>query len=224
MIQTEQASDLSKLSILPGQAVNIELGEDQRFQTQLLGINPHHTVLIATPMLGKNRPLLVRKDQLINVRFFTKKVACAFQCKVRHICTTPYNYLHLTYPSKIIIDEIRRASRVLANVRVQVQNKTQPQYDKTAGGIVDISTVGAKLETIDPIGEVGDVLLLTAMVQIGRIKRLVTWDAHIKTTFDRYDLTNSTAAYGVEFDYLNDLDYLALHGYVNGQIAKGVEI
>jgi len=224
MSNNEQASDLSNLSILPGQSVNIELNDDQRYKTQLLGINPQHTVLIATPILGKDRPLLVRKGQLINVRFFTKKVACAFQAKVRHICTTPYHYIHLTYPNKVIIDEIRRASRVMADVSVSALNKTQPQYDKSAGGIVDISTAGAKLETIDPIGEVGDVLLLTAMVHIGRIKRLVTWDAHIKTIFNRYDLANSSAAYGIEFDYLNDLDYLALHGYVNGQIAKGVEI
>ena len=67
MSDKEQASELSNLSILPGQPVNIELEDDQRFKTQLLGINPNHSVLISTPILGKDRPLLVRKGQLINV-------------------------------------------------------------------------------------------------------------------------------------------------------------
>ena len=218
------SQDLNKLGINAGQTMNIEVGEDQRYQTQLLGFYPGKSVLIATPMLAGDRPLLLRKDQALIVRFFAQRVACAFKAKVRHLCTTPFHYIHLSYPGKVEVGEIRKAARVMANVQVSVLNKSQPELDKISGAIVDISTVGAKLETMVDIAKSGDVLMLTAMVSIGRIKRLVNWDVEVKTTLDRYDLENSSAAYGVEFHYLNDLDYLALHGYVNGQIAKGAEL
>ncbi len=217
--------ELSKLRLAPGTGLHIEInGNDgQKYPVKLIGFIPTKTVLITTPVLANGRPLLIRKDQEMVVRFFANKLAGAFKSKVRHICTTPYHYLHLTYPGSVETGEVRKAERVLANVAISAINNTRPEYDSTSGAIVDISTSGAKLETLQPIGKPGDILMLTAKVQVGRVTRVVTWEATIKIQLDKYEMMNSTAAYGIEFGYLNDLDYLAMQAYVNAQLVKGLQ-
>jgi len=216
--------DLAKIQPSSGISVSLELvaNPGQKYQSKLIGYMPGRSVLVATPMLANDRPLLVRKEQEVIVRFFANKNACAFKSDVKHMCTTPFHYLHLTYPPMVETGEIRKAERVVANVQVSVINKSRPEYDTVSGAIVDISTVGAKLETLQPVGEVADILMLTAKVQVGRVTRIVTWDAEIKNELDKFDMNNSVAAYGIEFHYLNDLDYLALHAYVNSQLAKKI--
>lgn len=217
--------DLNKLRLLPGSNMHLELASNpgQKYQTRLIGYYPGRSVLVTTPMLANDRPLLVRKEQEVVIRFFSNKSACAFRSEVRHLCTTPFHYLHLSYPGQVEVGEIRKSERVLANVQVSVINKSRSEYDTVSGAIVDISTTGAKLETLQPIGDIGDVLMLTAKVKVGRVTRLVTWDCEIKSDLDRFDMVNTVAAYGIEFHYLNDLDYLALHALVYSQLARGIE-
>lgn len=219
-------TELSRLGIVPGQNMNLELAasEGQRHQARMIGVMPQRSVLVGTPMIGENRPLLVRKEQEVIVRFFSNKTACAFRSVVRHICTTPFHYLHLSYPPQVEVGEIRKASRVMANINISAINKSQHGVEAIPGGVVDLSTVGAKIETMQPIGDVGDVILLTAKIEIGRLKQIVSWEVEIKIVLDKLDLKNSQAAYGVEFRYLKDPDYLALHAYVNAQIAKGAQL
>ena len=215
--------DLQKLQIPHGIRLNIELTANpgQKYQSKLIGYVYGKSVLVTTPMLANDRPLLLRKDQEVVVRFFSNRNACAFKSAVKHICTTPFHYLHLAYPPLVEVGEVRKAERVLAKISVSVVNKNQPEYDTANGAIVDISTAGAKLETMVPIGGPGDTLLMTTKLRIGHISRIVHWEAKIIAELDRFELANSVAAYGLEFCELTDLDYLALHGFVYGQMVRG---
>lgn len=217
--------DLQALKLQASIAAQLRVGNDESLHNcTLLGLCVGKSVLLSTPMLGPARPLLLRKDQSVMLRFYAQGCACSFQSKVKHLCTTPYHYLHLYYPSKIHTEAIRRAKRVMASLRVTVLNKSQSHYDRIAGGIIDISTLGAKLETVEPIGQVGDTLMITTKVNVGRVSRLVNWDAQIKTELDQFEMRNTLAAYGVDFLYLQDMDYLALHAYVHSQTVKGAEL
>jgi len=217
--------DLTKIKLPPWAAINIEIDSQkgQKYPARLVGFYPNRTVCISTPMIGQDRPLLLRKDQKVIVRFFANKIACAFIAPVVHVCTTPYHYFHLQYPAQVETGTIRKADRVPANISVSVINKTNPKIEKVSGSIVDISIVGARLETIKPVGKPGDKLVLNSKVSIGRVSRLVTWESEVKVTLDKLSMKNATAAYGLEFGHLKDLDYLALIAFVNTQLAKGLE-
>lgn len=217
--------EFSKLRLNPGSQLSLEIigSEGQKHQVKLIGYISTRTLLVTTPMLANDRPLLVRKDQEVVIRFFANRTAGAFKTKVRHICTTPYHYLHLTYPGNVETGEVRKAERVLANVPVSAINESQKHSDNCAGAIVDISTSGAKLETRLAIAAVGDTLKLTAKLQVGRVTRVVSWKAKVKVAIDRFDLEDTEAAYGLEFGYLSDTDYLALQAYVSTQLVKGLQ-
>ena len=215
--------DLSKMRLPAGLGINMEIADSdgKRFNATLIGLVPGRTVLVTTPMLSESRPLLLRKEQTLICRFFWQKVACAFRSQVVHICTTPFHYLHLGWPLSVEVGTVRKSERVQANLQVNVVNQSDAGWERTYGGIVDLSTTGARLETAEPAGAVGDKILLNSKVVVGHVTRLISIEAIIRAELDKYLLSNSTAAYGIEFKYLSDIDFLALQAFVNAQLARG---
>lgn len=216
-------NDLAKLHLTAGLSINIEVAGDEgkRHKATLIGLVPNRSVLVTTPLLGEGRPLLLRKDQAIVCRFFSHKVACGFRSQVMHLCTTPLHYLHLRWPQSVEIGNVRKSERVVANLQVSVVNQSNESWQRGFGAIVDLSTTGAKLETIEPVGDVGDTVLVTGKVIVGHVTRLISIEASIRAILNKFELSNSTAAYGIEFNYVSDIDFLALQAFVNGQVAKG---
>jgi len=218
-------NDLSKMRLAAGLGMNLEVvGTDgDRHKTTFIGLVPGRSVLVSTPMLGDNRPLLIRKNQELVCRFFAQKVACAFRSEVIHLCTTPFHYMHLSWPSQVEVGAVRNSERVLANLQVSIINQTDSSWERSYGAVVDLSTTGARLESVEPVGAIGDKILISGKVVIGHVTRLISVEATIRAELDRFELANSTAAYGIEFNYISDIDFLALQAFVKGQIAKGAE-
>ncbi|WP_108125945.1 flagellar brake protein [Saccharospirillum mangrovi] len=217
--------DFSKIRLTTGLSMKLEVegGDSKRHNVNLIGYIPGRTVLITTPLLGEHRPLLLRKEQGVIVRFFSNKSACAFRTQVAHICTTPAYYLHLTWPDRVEAGEIRKAERVLANLQVTIVNQSSTTGERGTGAIVDLSTTGARLETLQALGKPGDILLMTSKVSVGHVTRVISIEAVIRAVLDRKELSNSAAAYGIEFKYVSDIDFLALQAFVNAQMARGAE-
>lgn len=218
-------SDLTKVRLQAGLAMKLELlgDEEQRYNSTLIGYVPGKSVLVTTPIIGENRQLLVRMGHVVTCRFFSNKVACGFRSKVAHICTTPVHYLHLVWPNQVEVGTIRKSERVVANLQISVVNQTDSSLERGFGAIVDLSTTGARIETTEPIGNVGDQLLITGKVVVGHVTRLISIESTIRAELDRFELNNSTAAYGIEFKFVSDIDFLALQAFVNAQLAKGAE-
>ncbi|MBU2864756.1 flagellar brake protein [Reinekea forsetii] len=215
--------DLSKLRLAAGLNINIELPDvdEKRYLGTLIGYVSDRSVLVTTPMLGENRPLLLRKDQTVVCRFFSHKVACAFSAQVVHLCTTPIHYIHLGWPRQVEVGTVRKSERVVANLKVSVVNQTDSDWQRGAGAVVDLSTTGAKLECLEPVGAIGDVILISGKVVVGHVTRLISIEATIRAELNKFEVANSTAAYGIEFKYVSDIDFLALQAFVNSQIANG---
>lgn len=215
-------NDLTKMRLHSGLGINLEFpGDDKRHTSTLIGFVPQRYVLVNTPLVGEDRALLVRMDQPVVCRFFAHKAACAFQSQITYICTTPMHYLHLTWPAQVEVGAIRKSERVDANLQVSAINQSDMSWDRSFGAIVDLSITGARLETAEPVGRIGDTIALSGRVIVGHVTRLITIEAEICAELTRFELSNSTAAYGIEFKYISDIDFLAIQAFVNGQIAKG---
>ncbi len=219
------SNDLSRMRLAAGLSINLEVegGDGRRHKGTFIGMVPGRSVLVTTPMLGENRPLLLRKEQTLICRFFAHKVACAFRSQVVHICTTPLHYLHLGWPTQVEVGTVRKSERVLANLQVSIVNQSDATWERSFGAIVDLSTTGARLESVDPVGAISDQILISGKVVIGHVTRLISIEAVIRAELDRFELANSTAAYGIEFKFVSDIDFLALQAFVNGQVAKGAD-
>jgi len=214
--------DLTKMRLTAGLSMNLEVaaGDGKRYTGTLIGLVPGRTVLVSTPMLGEQRPLLLRKEQAMVCRFFSHKVACAFRSQVVHLCTTPMHYMHLGWPSQVEVGTIRNSERVTANLQIAIVNQSDTSWERTHGAIVDLSTSGARLESIEPVGAIGAEILISGKVVVGHVSRLISIQALIVAELGKFELANSTAAYGIEFKFISDIDFLALQAFVNGQIAK----
>jgi len=215
--------DLSKMRLTAGLSINLEVtgGEgQQRYKGTLIGLVPGRTVLVNTPMLGDKRPLLLRKSQAVVCRFLSHKVVCAFRSQVVHLCTTPMHYMHLGWPSEVEVGTVRKSERVTVNLPVVIINQTKTSGEGAHGAIVDLSTSGARLESVDPVGGVGTPILVRGKVLVGHVSRLISIEALIVAEVGKFELANTTAAYGIEFTVLSDLDFLALQAFVNCQIIK----
>ncbi len=219
------SNDLAKMRLPAGLSINMEVmgGDGNRHTGSFIGMITGKSVLVSTPVVGDNRPLLLRKEQGIICRFFSQKVACAFSSQVIHLCTTPAHYLHLAWPKQVEVGHVRKSERVVANLQVSVVNQTDVSWERSYGSIIDLSTSGARMETIEPIGNVGEQILITGKVVVGHVTRLISIEAIIRAELTKFELPNSTAAYGIEFKYVSDIDFLALQAFVNGQVAKGAE-
>ncbi|TCS37600.1 flagellar brake protein [Reinekea marinisedimentorum] len=217
------ADELTRLRLAPGLAMNLEVlgGDGQRHKGVFLGMISGRSVMMSTPLVGENRPLLLRKDQPVVCRFFDQKIACAFRSQVLYLCTTPIHYLHLAWPTDVEVGHVRVSERVVANLQMNVVNQSDISWDKSHGAIVDLSISGARLETVEPVGNIGDKIVLSGRVVVGHVARLVTIEATLRAELDKFELSNSTAAYGIEFNYISDVDFLALKAFVNGQLVKG---
>jgi hypothetical protein len=210
------------MRLTAGLSMNLEVaaGDGKRYTGTLIGLVPGRTVLVSTPMLGEQRPLLLRKEQAMVCRFFSHKVACAFRSQVVHLCTTPMHYMHLGWPSQVEVGTIRNSERVTANLQIAIVNQSDTSWERTHGAIVDLSTSGARLESIEPGGAIGAEILISGKVVVGHVSRLISIQALIVAELGKFELANSTAAYGIEFKFISDIDFLALQAFVNGQIAK----
>lgn len=218
-------NDLSTMRLASGLNINFELegGDGSRYVGKLIGLMPGRSVLVSTPILGDHRPLLIRKDQAVICRFFSHKVACAFRSHVSQVCTIPFNYLHVAWPESVAVGTVRNSERVIANLDVQVTNPTNKAFSEASGAMVDISASGARLETTVPLGVKGDQLLIKGDVTVGHVTRSVSIEAIIRVELERFEMSSSTAAYGIEFKYVSDIDFLAIQAYVNRQLVNGAE-
>lgn len=214
--------DLSKMRLTAGLSINLEFtgGEGQRYQGTLIGLVPGRSVLVNTPMLGDKRPLLLRKSQTVVCRLLSHKVVCAFRSQVVHLCTTPMHYMHLGWPSQVEVGTVRKSEQITANLPVVIINQSEHRGQGIHGAVVDLSTSGARLESIGPIGGVGTPILIKGTVVVAHVSRLVSIEALIVVELGKFELVNTTAAYGIEFKQISDLDFLALQAFVNVQISK----
>lgn len=146
-----------------GERVQIELrvgAEQQRLLTTLVGYADGESVLIRTP-LANGLPLTLAEGEKVVVRAFSGQTAFAFTSTIQRVCTSPFAYVHLSYPSTVRGAMIRDALRVRANLAAQVTNLRLGVEARPVPAILsDISTAGASLDAYEPLGKEGDVLSL----------------------------------------------------------------
>ena len=207
------------LKLQPGTALQLQLQhrENERLIARVIGYCPHKSILVATPKVNSHLVPL-RIDQKVTVRFFSNTVACAFESKVLNICTHPFHYFHILYPSEIASDEIRKAQRISSELPASFYNQNARQV-RHEGIITDISTSGIRLTSTRALGDKGDSINIRASIQLAHVNRLLSVDGIIRSkAINQTDV--NTYIYGIEFGDLRDDDFLLLSGFIYAQIVE----
>lgn len=147
-----------------GDIALLEAGPEtaQRHRVVLLGGLPGKSLLVTAPEAwGVAIPF--EAGASFEVRVFSGDAAQTFCASVLQACSTPYAYLHLSYPDRVERQQARNAPRVVLGLQAAVQPEADfelPGGQGTPAIIRDLSTSGAKLESSRLPGAVGDKLLV----------------------------------------------------------------
>ncbi len=214
-----------KLSV--GESIQLQNPADssrERIFVKFIGYREGKSILVTTPKMGKVE-MQVQKGHKFIARFFSVKTVYAFSVAVLDIKRTPYPYLHLTYPHTVESVVVRHAQRVEVELIVSVQNEDPDKTleEAVSAKMTDISTGGAKLTTVEPIGDLTDDISISAKFKVGGVDQYVQILAIIRRV-DFMEAEDEGAkdlhVYGLEFRFVEENDRLVLHGFVYEQLSK----
>lgn len=194
----------------------------ERIFVKLIGYRDGQSILVSMPRADGNL-IRVNKGEMFVARLFSVQTVHAFNVTVLESKVTPYPYMHLSYPEKVESVVVRNAQRVNVELIVSVQNSDPDKSldEALSAKLTDISTGGAKLSTLAPIGQVGDNINISAKLLVGGVEHY----AQILATIRRAEIekdknNNDVQAYGLEFNFVEETDRLVLHGFVYEELSK----
>ena len=195
---------------------------NDRIFVKLIGYREGKSILVTMPR-SDGELLRVVKGQVFIVRLFSVQTVYAFNVTVLEGKVSPYAYMHLSYPEKVESVVVRNAQRVNVGLIVSVQHSDPDKVtgESVSAKLTDISTGGAKLSTLEAIGELSEDISMSAKLTVGGVEQYL----QILATIRRVDIEEEEGkqmfTYGLEFRFVEENDRLVLHGFVYEQLSKG---
>jgi hypothetical protein len=134
--------------------------------------------LMLAPMPGQKMPP-ISAGARYGVQGFTGQYD--FQCEAAAVGTfdVPFVYALLTCPDDVQARLVRQALRVRTLLPAQLSPTAQGKGEPQAASVLDLSAAGALIETLNPMGDVGDPLRISFVVDADGEKTQITTEAVI---------------------------------------------
>ena len=221
------AEDILKLQV--GDIVqlqHVEPEKEGRYAVTVIGFLPGESLLVTMPRVnGKVR--FIREGQSFAVRLLRGSHVHGFMAKVLQTAVKPYPYLHLSFPKEVESIAVRNAERVETRLSAEARNTRMPDTEEywRAIAIRDLSASGARLESVNPLGEAGEMLQLRFQLLVCGVEEDLNVAADIRNVVlrgkDSDEEGGQRYSTGIEFHLLNRFQKVLLHDYVLEQRLKG---
>jgi c-di-GMP-binding flagellar brake protein YcgR len=136
----------SQLKLQPNTPLHIHsLGDalKPKSSVKLIGWMEKMGILISA--LNQQGAILPFRDgETLQLKAIAGKNIVAFQATIEKVCFTPFPYLHLSWPDKLQIRQLRNSLRVSTHLIVSVSGENA---EKTPAKITNLSASGAMLES-----------------------------------------------------------------------------
>ena len=142
------------------------------------------------------------------VRAFSGRHAYGFSTTVGKRSVNPFEYLHLQFPRRITMRQIRNAERIATTISARVLDGAEP----VSTTVTNLSATGAEVRAWDPPRAIGETISLELILDIHKVRTRVVVSATIRNTHDIVD--TGEAAYGVEFSDVNAQTNIFLKSFV----------
>ena len=206
------------LKLLPGSPLQVQFlhTPDIRERSLLVGYLKNKAIIITTPSINGG-PRAVKVGEQLNIRLFSGEAnsAVAFSSQTVHVTVSPFPQLFLSYPKQVATGEIRKAVRVSTNLISTIKKDTA----SLPASIVDLSTSGCRVESSQPLGEVGSTFALITKVDTAGMRRIIQLPCELKVVIND-DPEVGRYLYGLAFDTLDEDISLILHAYVYYQLRQ----
>ncbi|MBJ7539446.1 flagellar brake protein [Marinomonas transparens] len=175
--------DLGDLDVPIGTNVQLEfISPPGRHMVKVLGNIPGSSLILSCPKLnGKN--ILVRDNQIVNIRLMLDTHVCGFSSKVAKSYLEPAAHLHIAYPSYVEASEVRQAVRVETRLICSLEsNDSKESIRETASGIIiDLSLGGMKLISKDDFATVNEKMRAIFNVNIGPHSHIMKINCEVRS-------------------------------------------
>ncbi len=200
-----------KLQLQPPPSVS-----NEKFTVKLLGYLDHMSVLITAPAShGLTLPLL--KGERIVVRAFSGQHAFGFVSTIAHICKSPFEYLHISFPESIEGLTIRRSPRVQTMTPASIIRKS-PGSEPISCLINNLSLTGAMVSSESPLGQKSEVVSLAFKLSALGISSVISVESIIRSVSETPSAKGTKAVHhGLEFRQMGTNERLLLGSYIYEQ-------
>lgn len=200
-----------RLQVQPPARVSLE-----RCPVRLIGYLKDMSLLITTPVTANSVRLQMAEGDALVMRFFSGQNAFGFACNVQRVCKLPYNYLHISFPTKIQGTVIRKAARVKTKILAKICHEKEGTVEHTVV-ISNLSADGALLDAPRSVAEPGDTLQLDFKLKLHNIEKELSLTAVVRAVFDDEVLKHNGASlshFGLQFTDLSANDHMLLQSMV----------
>ncbi len=177
---------------LPTNIVN-SAKRSEFYTTELIGYVNNLTVIIRPPQLAQQMDLTLIEGDQVTVRLFSGQHAFSFSSHIDKIIKVPLYYIHLSFPTKISGQIIRKSRRIKTKIVATITDNPTPAT------ISNLSMTGAEISTSDSLGQVGETISLSFTVKIHSVEKTMSLQAIIKSTAPPANKTDNALTFGMEF-------------------------
>ncbi|HEC29009.1 MAG TPA: flagellar brake protein [Gammaproteobacteria bacterium] len=214
-----------KLKLTIGDALQLQFVADEqkrRHYSKVIGYLEGHSVLITTPRVEGNI-MLVREDQRVIVRMMTGNQVYGFNTQITSSNLRPYAYLHLAYPKELEHITVRKAQRVTTRLIASAELETAENAERVTHpvSVIDVSTNGAMFESAIRLGEVGDIITLSAKLKVGEKEEYISIPCIIRNIKQTGD--SGKINHGLEYQLLEQNEHFIIYGYVYEQMINSMK-
>ncbi len=201
---------------LPSNLVN-SATEDEFYTAELIGYVNNLTVIIRPLQLAQQTDLSLIEGDQITARLFSGQFAFSFSSYIDKVIRAPFKYIHLSFPTKITGQNIRKSRRIKTKIVATITD------DPTPATISNLSMTGAEILASDCIGQIGETIPLSFRVKIHGIQKTMSLQAIIKSTKPTVNKTDNALKFGVEFIALDTEQSHFLQNFVYQELVENPE-
>lgn len=215
----------SDLGLKMGDVMQLQTSaeSDARYPVKLLGFLPDCSVMISAPYEQKRKPIYLREDQIVTLRFVVNNVASGFSARVLAMRTRPMPYIHLEMPQSVEAVEVRNAVRVSTEIFATIINETH-KSNPIKVTLSNLSVLGGRFECDRKVALIGDQISLTMSLDLDDIEKVVTLDGVIRNKGRYQSEYEDLNWYGFHFKFTEDEDRLLLKAYVYQEILRSLHL
>ncbi|MBP6096595.1 MAG: flagellar brake protein [Methyloversatilis sp.] len=180
---------------------------DQPGTVKLIGYVNDLSVLVTMPDTRPWAGPPIEGDEF-TVRAFSGRHAYGFSTTVGKRAVSPFEYLHLQFPRRITVRQIRNAERIATSISARILDAAEP----ISTVVTNLSATGAEVRAWEPARVVGDSISLELILDIHKVRTRVVVSAVIRNAHQLAD--SGESAYGVQFTDVNAQTNIFLKSFV----------
>lgn len=190
------------------------LASHKKYSVTLIGWLEGQSVIVSAPR-SANVSRLVNPGEVVVLRTFSGTNVYAFQSTVTMTPTSPFMYLHLSFPQRVDSVTIRSAMRSRLHLPIQITRGGK----EDAGAILNIGAAGALIECAGVLAK-DDSLTLDAAFELHGVPVTLKLSADVRSAKPTAPGSGAPSQYGIQFRDLKPNDRLVLGSLVCYQILQ----